>query len=206
MPPKNLKKNIKIVPIEDKQEPEPVVEEPKEEPKEEIVTEDIMDQEPIKEDVVLEPPKEEEEVKVEPIKEDEPIEPAPKPKGRKDRSMKVVCPDCGKTLTQKTFEYNHKFTCKTVKAQKKADEIKAKQKEKEEEQQLKKQQEEKELREKIEKELEEKYSKMNNTLSVEVPVVEKTQPAPPPTPKLSNMDIRRLNHMNRYSKLRLQII
>ena len=191
MPPKGSKKNIKIIPIREIIDQEPpkdiVVDEPKEdivvdEPKEDIVVDD-----PVKEDIVVE---------------------EPKSKSRKDRmAERVICPDCNKTLTRKTFEYNHKFTCKTVKAQKKADEIKAKQKEKDEQDKLKKQQEEKELREKIEKELEEKYSKMNNTLSVEVPVVEKVNTAPaPPAPKLSNMDIRRLNHMNRYSKLKLQII
>ena len=169
-----------------------------EEPKEDIVIEepkeDIVIEEPVK-DVIIE----------EPVK-DVIIE-EPKPKSRKDRmAERVICPDCNKTLTKKTFEYNHKFTCKTVKAQKKADEIKQKQKEKDEQDKLKKQKEENDLREKIEKELEEKYSKMNNTLSVEVPVVEKPQPPPPPAPKLSNMDIRRLNHMNRYSKLKLQII
>jgi len=119
---------------------------------------------------------------------------------------RVICPDCNKTLTRKTFEYNHKHTCKTVKAQKKADDIKAKQKEKDEQDKLKKQKEENELRQKLEKEIEEKYNKMNNQLSVEVPVVEKPQPPPPPTPKLSNMEIRRLNQINRYSKLKLQII
>ena len=57
---------------------------------------------------------------MEPIENNVVIEPVSKSKGRKDRSMRVVCPDCGKTLTRKTFEYNHKFTCKTVKAQKKS--------------------------------------------------------------------------------------
>ena len=198
MPPKGSKKNIKIIPIDDKQEPEPVVEEPHEEINEQDIVEDIKDEEPIKDD---------EEVKMEPIKDDVVIEPVSKSKGRKDRSMRVVCPDCGKTLTQKTFEYNHKFTCKTVKAQKKADEIKTKQKEKDEQDKLKKQKEENDLREKLEKEIEEKYNKMNNQLKVEVPVVEKQAPPPaPPAPKLSNMDIRRLNQINRYSKLKLQII
>ena len=192
MPPQHFKKNIKIDPIKE------IIDQ---EPKEEIIVE-----EPVKDVIVEEPIKDEEEVKMEPIK-DIVIE-EPKPKSRKDRmAERVICPDCNKTLTKKTFEYNHKFTCKTVKAQKKADEIKTKQKEKDEQDKLKKQQEENELREKIEKELEEKYSKMNNTLSVEVPVVEKPQPPPaPPAPKLCNMDIRRLNHMNRYSKLKLQII
>ena len=198
MPPKNAKKNIKIIPIK-----EIVVDEPKEdivvdEPKEDIVVdepkEDIVVDEP-KEDIVVDEPKED-------IVVDE-----PKSKSRKDRmAERVICPDCNKTLTRKTFEYNHKHTCKTVKAQKKADDIKAKQKEKEEQQQLKKQKEENDLREKLEKEIEEKYNKMNNQLKVEVPVVEKANPPPPPAPKLSNMDIRRLNQINRYSKLKLQII
>ena len=198
MPPKGSKKNIKIIPIDDKQEPEPVVEEPHEEINEQDIVEDIKDEEPIKDD---------EEVKMEPIKDDVVIEPVSKSKGRKDRmAERVICPDCNKTLTRKTFEYNHKHTCKTVKAQKKADDIKAKQKEKDEQDKLKKQQEENDLREKLEKEIEEKYNKMNNQLKVEVPVVEKPQPPPPPAPKLSNMDIRRLNQINRYSKLKLQII
>ena len=205
MPPTNSKKNIKIIPIKEIIEQEPnedvvIDQEPKEEiiveePKEEIIVEDIKNEEP-KEDIVIEEPKEN--IIIE----------EPKSKSRKDRmAERVICPDCNKTLTKKTFDYNHKFTCKTVKAQKKADEIKTKQKEKNEQEQLKKQKEEKYLREKIEKEIEEKYNKMNNQLSVEVPVVEKINiPPPPPAPKLSNMDIRRLNHMNRYSKLKLQII
>ena len=159
MPPKNLKKNIKIIQIKEKpeeneekpeenqQEPEPPQQEPEPpQQKEEIILEDIIN------DVDNEPPKED-------IKEEASIE--KKPKGREDRSYKVTCPDCGKTLTKKTFEYCHAYTCKAVKAKKKEEDMKAKQKEKEEQQQLKKQQEENILREKIQRELEEKYK--NNT-------------------------------------------
>ena len=212
MPPKNAKKNIKIVPISDIVNEEPkediVIEEPVKKD-EDVVIEDIIIEEPTKEEEkpTEEKPTEEKPTEEKPTEEINIIEPTPKPKGRKDRmAERVICPDCNKTLTRKTFEYNHKHTCKTVKAQKKADEIKAKQKEKEEEQQLKKQQEENKIREKLEKEIEEKYSKMNNQLKVEVPVVEKQAPPPPPAPKLSNMEIRRLNQINRYSKLKLQII
>ena len=202
MPPKGSKKNIKIIPIKDIIDQEP--------PKDIVVDEPIKDvivEEPVKEDIVVDEPVKEDIVVDEPVKEDIVDEPKPKSISRKDRmAERVICPDCNKTLTRKTFEYNHKHTCKTVKAQKKADDIKTKQKEKDEQDKLKKQKEENDLREKLEKEIEEKYNKMNNQLSVEVPVVEKPQPPPPPAPKLSNMDIRRLNQINRYSKLKLQII
>lgn len=201
MPPKRSNKTIKIIPIDQV---------PEQEPKENIINEDTVE-EPVKEEIIVEDIKEEpiepvkNDVVLEPIKEEELVEPPPKPKGRKDRSEKVTCIDCGKTLTKKTYDYNHKYTCKTVKAHKKAEEIEAKLKEEEEQKQLKKQQEENKLREKLEKEIEEKYKQMNNKMSVEVPVVEKPPPPPPSTPKLTNMDIRRINHINRYSKLRSQL-